>query len=96
MDPIRQSPDWDRPDLEPPEPVVEHKVVRRTHASVARGAFACPACDLPLLPAGRIPITSAVQCPFCLETRPARHYVRAGVRDTGANAVVVQARLPSR
>jgi hypothetical protein len=76
------------------EPAVEHKVVRRADARLASGSFACPCCDLPVLPGAAVSITETVHCPFCNESRSARQFLRLDAVDTAHNRVHVRARLP--
>jgi hypothetical protein len=49
---------------------------------------------VPVLLAGPVPFTSHLVCPFCLESNPARQFVRLEKFDTSANVVEVRARLP--
>jgi hypothetical protein len=93
---IRDSSDWDLPERrDEREPAVERRSIRPSVADLGHGAFACPACDLPLLPAGPIGFSAPVECPFCRNLSPARQYVRLDVLDTPANAVYLRARLPA-
>jgi hypothetical protein len=87
--------DWERLDRgQGIEPAVEHKVVRELRRAIGHGSFACPACDLPLLPAGAVSISASIECPFCAERAPARSFLRLGAIDTPRNEVYVRARLP--
>jgi hypothetical protein len=61
--------------------------------AVARGSLACPACDLPVVAGGRIPIAARVRCPFCRTVHSARAFVRVETPDTALNEVLVTARL---
>jgi hypothetical protein len=88
--------DWERPDRgESLEPAVEHKVIRELRRSIGHGSFACPRCDVPVLPGGAVSISASIECPFCGERAPARSYLRLGATDTPRNHVFVRARLPS-
>ena len=92
---LNESWDSERPDTdEPAEPFLERRAIRPATRELARGALACPDCELPLLPVGRIPIAAALTCPFCGLEERARRFVRLGARDTAANAVQLVARLP--
>jgi hypothetical protein len=92
---LREPFDPDRLDAgDGAEPFLEHRAIRPAVRRLGWGAFACPACHIPLLPGGRIPVGEALACPFCgLEDR-ARRFVQLGASDTAANAVQVVARLP--
>ncbi len=77
------------------EPFLERRAIRPARRAVASGALACPVCELPLLPAGRLSLRELVACPFCGLEDCARSFLRVGARDTAANAVNVVARLPA-
>ena len=88
---------WDReePDRsQQGEPFVPRKGVRRSVHRLGRGALACPVCEVPVLLAGPVPFSGNLVCPFCLESRPARQFVRLDKFDTPRNVVEVRARLP--
>jgi hypothetical protein len=88
--------DWDRLDRgEGIEPAVEHRVIRGARRPIGHGSFACPSCDLPLLPAGAVSVSASIECPFCAERAPARRFLRLDAIDTPHNEVYVRARLPS-
>ena len=88
--------EWERLDRsESLEPAVEHKVIRGTRRSIGHGSFACPSCDIPLLPGGAVSVSALIECPFCAERAPARRFLRLGTIDTPRNEVYVRARLPS-
>jgi hypothetical protein len=92
---LREPSDWEQADRSrATEPFVPHKVVRRSVKRLARGALACPACDVPVLPQGPIGFSAPLECPFCRETRPARQFLRVGQLDTALNEVEVRARMP--
>jgi hypothetical protein len=93
---LGESSDWDRLDRgESIEPAVEHKVVRGAPRPIAHGSFACPSCDIPLLPGGAVSVSASIECPFCAERAPARRFLRLDAIDTPHNEVYVRARLPS-
>jgi hypothetical protein len=88
---------WDReePDRShSSEPYVPFKRIQRATHRLGEGALACPVCEVPVLLAGPVPFTSHLVCPFCLESSPARQFVRLDKFDTPANVVEVRARLP--
>jgi hypothetical protein len=92
---LRDPSDWDRLDAgESLEPSVEHQTVRPGIGRIGEGAFACPACDLPLVPSGTLSIAAPVECPFCGGVHAARQYVRLDAIDTAHNRVHLRARLP--
>ena len=88
---------WDREEPDhshSSEPFVPFKRTRRATQGLGHGALACPACEVPVLLAGPVPFTSHLVCPFCLESSPARQFVRLGRFDTSSNHVEIRARLP--
>jgi hypothetical protein len=88
---------WDREELDrsqASEPFLPHKRVRRATQRLGHGALACPVCEVPVLLGGPVPILGHLVCPFCLESRPARQFVRLDKFDTPRNVVEVRARLP--
>jgi hypothetical protein len=74
----------------------QRKAIREQRRRIGRGSFACPSCDLPLMPFARIAVSARLECPFCGEVRVARHFVRLDAVDTTRNEVVLTARLPER
>jgi hypothetical protein len=87
---------WEReePDRSGSEPVLPYKRIRRATQRLGHGALACPVCEVPVLLGGPVAFTSNLVCPFCLESRPARQFVRLDKFDTRSNVVEVRARLP--
>ena len=88
---------WDREDpdrSQSSEPYLPYKRIQHTTQRLGHGALACPVCEVPVLLAGPVPFTSHLVCPFCLESNPARQFVRLEKFDTSANVVEVRARLP--
>jgi hypothetical protein len=77
------------------DPGLRHRVLRDAPHRIGSGAFACPACDLPLLPSGPVAVSATVHCPFCGAIGPARSFLRLDVIDTPHNEVYVRARLPA-
>jgi hypothetical protein len=93
---LREPADWQHPEKDRTVGAgTHHKVVRRSSQRIGRGAFACPCCNLPLLPGGPVAVSAPVECPFCREVRPARHFVRLNAVDTPQNEVYLRARLPA-
>jgi hypothetical protein len=43
------------------------------------GTFACPHCDAPVAPAGRLRAADVVGCPYCDHWAPARDFLTLGV-----------------
>jgi hypothetical protein len=91
---LRDPSEWDPLESEGLEPSVQHKVVRPAMRPLGHGCLVCPSCELPLLPL-TVGVTAALECPFCREVRPARHFLRLGKVDTPGNAISVRARLPA-
>jgi hypothetical protein len=88
---------WDReePDrTQSSEPFLPYKRIQRATQRLGHGALACPACEVPVLLAGAVAFTSHLVCPFCLESNPARQFVRLDKFDTANNHVELRARLP--
>ena len=74
---------------------VEMRPARRSQV-VATGTFACPACDLPVLPAGgSVPVSAPVACPYCGFAAPARDFLSLG-EPTRATHVDVRISLRGR
>jgi hypothetical protein len=91
------QPPWDKeePDRsQPGEPYVPRKSARRSIQRLGQGALACPVCEVPVFLAAPVPFSGHLVCPFCLESRPARLFVRLDKFDTARNVVEVRARLP--
>jgi hypothetical protein len=87
--------DWEeQPDRsQTSEPFVPRKATRQSTAQLGQGALACPVCELPVLLGGPTSISGPLVCPFCLESSPARQFVRFNRFDTALNVVEVRARL---
>jgi hypothetical protein len=60
---------------------------------LARGAFACPECGVPISPAPKLPPRATFSCPFCDHVAPAIEYLAEAVIDTDRNEVVLIARV---
>jgi hypothetical protein len=93
---VRDSGHWAQPDRDRSARTGEQRqVIRHAPSRLARGAFACPSCDLPLLPVAPVAVSQPIECPYCREVRPARQFLRLDAIDTTRNEVYLQARLPS-
>jgi hypothetical protein len=71
----------------------ERRLIRDGAQVLAHGALVCPACAVPMLPAGRIRAARKVRCSFCEHTAEARDFIREDVYDTLANEVYLVARV---
>lgn len=71
----------------------EHERRASPHWRVASGVLACPACDLPLSPAGSSAITDRIDCPYCEHSAPVRDFLTLGAAPE-AGRIDVVARLP--
>ena len=69
------------------------RVVRSRH--LGDGTFACPQCDAPVAPAGRMRPADPVGCPYCDHWGLAREFLTLGVPTRPAH-VVVRVRHPGR
>jgi hypothetical protein len=93
---LREPADWSQPERDSAASAQRHrKVTRRATQRVGHGAFACPSCDLPLLPIAPVSASARIECPFCGQVDPAGRFLRLGAVDTPSNAVHVHARLPA-
>jgi hypothetical protein len=70
----------------------DRRLVRDGAQVLARGALACPECDLPISPAPRVPPRSELRCGYCDHTAEARSFFRRGVADAAGNDVHLVAR----
>jgi hypothetical protein len=75
------------------EPFLPRKATRGATARLGHGALACPVCELPVLLGGPTSLSGPLVCPFCLESNPARQFLRLERFDTSFNVVEVRARL---
>ena len=71
---------FDPADLGPRErrerlPGAESERRRDGRFLVGGGTFACPACDLPVDPAGGISVVEPVGCPYCDHVAPGRDFL---------------------
>jgi hypothetical protein len=76
------------------ESFIPRKRTGRAAQPIGRGSLVCPACDLPVVPGGPIPMAARVRCPFCRTIHTARAFVRLDTPDTSLNEVLVTARIP--
>lgn len=93
---LRQSSEWERPERDRAAASgTQYKIVRESAHRIGRGAFACPVCNLPMLPGASVSVSAPIECPFCGVIRPARHFVHQDAVDTFGNQVQLVARLPA-
>ena len=71
----------------------ERRLIRDGAQVLAHGALVCPACELPILPAGRFRAAGELRCGFCEHSAAAREFIREDVFDTVANEVYLVARV---
>lgn len=71
----------------------ERRLVRDGAQVLAHGALICPACELPILAAGRFRAAGELTCGYCEHTAEARQFVRQDVFDTVTNEVYLVARV---
>jgi hypothetical protein len=62
------------------------RVVRSRH--LGDGTFACPDCDAPVAPAGRMSPGDFVACPYCDHAAPARDFLSLNVPTRPAHVAV--------
>lgn len=70
------------------EDTAEIRFERRRSDVVAAGTFACPSCDAPVAPEGRMRLTDDVACPFCRHAGPARDFLSLATPTRPAHVVV--------
>jgi hypothetical protein len=93
---LREPSDWQRPERDRAAgAATHHKILRGARQRIGRGAFVCPACELPLLPPETVSISTSIRCPFCGGEQAARDYLRLDAIDTPKNGVDLIARLPA-
>jgi hypothetical protein len=59
---------------------------RRAH--VATGTMACPECDAPVAPAGRVRPADAIGCPYCGRSGAVRDFLTLEIPSRPAHVVV--------
>jgi hypothetical protein len=65
---------------------IEHRI--RTSDRLATGTLACPACDAPVSPSGRMSPAQAIGCPFCGHGGPVRDFLSLAPPSRPARVVV--------
>ena len=65
----------------------EIRRVGRT-STLAVGTLACPACDAPVAPSGRLGPASSLACPFCGHAGHVRDFLTLGAPTRAAHVVV--------
>lgn len=78
----------ERDEGEPVAGQVELRRDRRRDGVVAAGTLACPACDAPVAPGGRLGLTDPLRCPFCGHAAPVRDFLTLGAPGRPARVVV--------
>jgi hypothetical protein len=67
---------------------VEIRYERRRSTVVAAGTLACPRCDAPVSPGGRIALSADLACPFCAHSGRTRDFLSLGAPTRAAHVVV--------
>jgi hypothetical protein len=57
-------------------------------STLAVGTLACPTCDAPVSPSGRLTPASALTCPFCGESGHVRDFLTLGAPTRAAHVVI--------
>lgn len=70
------------------EDTAEIRFERRRNGIVAAGTLACPSCDAPVAPEGRMRLTAALACPFCSHRGPVRDFLSLATPTRPAHVVV--------
>lgn len=70
------------------EDTAEIRYERRRSDVVAAGTLACPDCDAPVPPDGRVSLTAQLMCPFCARTGPVRDFLSLKTPTRPAHVVV--------
>jgi hypothetical protein len=65
----------------------EIRRVQRT-STLAVGTLACPACDAPVFPGGRLSPSSSLSCPFCGEHGRVRDFLTLGAPTRAAHVII--------
>jgi hypothetical protein len=73
----------------------ERRVARTTR--LATGTMACPRCDAPVVPAGRVAPAHPLACPYCAHAGAVRDFLSLAVpsRPARVEVRVVSRRLPA-
>lgn len=80
-DPLRSTP------IGRLDPTHEERLRRRAGV-VAVGTLACPRCDAPVVPSGRLRVTDAVACPYCDHVGRVRDFLSLAVPTRPARVVL--------
>jgi hypothetical protein len=73
-----------------------HEEERRARTShLASGTLACPGCDAPVAPAGRMSPADALRCPYCAHAGAVRDFLSLAAPSRPAR-VAVRVVLPAR
>ena len=75
------------------EDTAEIRYERRRSGVVSAGTLACPRCDAPVAPTGRMGLAAPIACPFCAHAGPVRDFLSLSTPTRAAHVVV---RLSSR
>ena len=68
--------------------------IRVAHGTrMAGGTLACPSCDAPVAPRGRMTPAEPLDCPYCLHAGPVRDFLSLAAPQRPAR-VAVHVRLP--
>jgi uncharacterized paraquat-inducible protein A len=70
-----------------PEAIRVEERIRRADR-VATGTFACPACDVPVAPAGRMSPAQRVACPYCGHSGAVRDFLSLAAPSRPARVAV--------
>ena len=70
------------------EDTVEIRHERRRSGVVAHGTLACPRCDAPTAPHGRLSMGAALVCPFCDHAGTTRDFLSLASPARAAHVVV--------
>ena len=69
---------------------VRFEELRQAHRNghVASASMACPECDAPVAPIGRMRLRDALGCPFCAHAGPVRDFLSLSAPQRPARVVV--------
>lgn len=66
----------------------EHEIRIGRSRRLGVGTLACPGCDAPVMPAGRLTPADRLACPYCLHHGPARAFLSLEAPSRPARVVV--------
>jgi hypothetical protein len=69
----------------------EHEIRLGRSRQLATGTLACPECDAPVAPVGRLTPANRLACPYCLHHGPAREFLSLEPPTRPARVVVTVA-----